>query len=90
MTDSSSSKPSYQPTSRPSELWVAPSVPADITSDLLTSQPTNNAVGTLPLSVKDTIKLDDESTLAWDHYVFIGIIVAVIVLLIVYFNRRYG
>ncbi len=82
--------PSPQPTSSPSGLWVAPSIPVEITSDL-TTQPTNNAAGLrfpIPVEAKKMMEQDDADAMMFERVLFVGIVILVIAIVAIYFHRR--
>lgn len=80
-------KPSYQPTSSPTGLWVAPSIPSDIDSSL-TFAPTNNE-GLIPILPKDVLRKDDENTMEFSKILFIGVVLVVFAIVAIYAHRRY-
>lgn len=80
------SQPVLQPTSAPSGIYVAPSVPADINS-FLTSAPT---IGNHPLDydTKEAIQQDDIFAMNSSRVIFLGIVVLVLSLVAIYYYRR--
>lgn len=81
--------PSRQPTSSPSGLWIAPSVPADTVSDF-TAEPTNNHKYPNSYDSKSNLESTvDADTMAQSRYLFIGIVIIVIAIAVIYLRRRY-